>query len=108
MGKIKNKILVEEINRQLGVDIKSKNRSRYNFYGRVILYNQLRKENKRITLDAMGQLVNRHHTSVVYAVKQYEILKKYADFVHFEKELLLNIKVITNKVFCNPITYSLN
>lgn len=66
------------------------NRRRDLNYRRVILANRLRKEG--LLYADIGALMGRHHSTIVYMIKQYPILKTYPDFVELEKNYLKQIE----------------
>lgn len=98
---------IREIKDNTGIDIRIRTNKRENFYSRILFFTIVKKANPRITLSKMGGFVGLHHTTVIYSLKTYEIVKNYPDFKKIEREIraIKLYKSNNSKIFCNPTYY---
>ena len=75
------------------LDLKSKCRKRELVYTRLVLFQYLR--NQKMTMYAIGNIFNKDHSTIVYGLKQYELLDKnkkhYPDFARIKENVLIQL-----------------
>lgn len=75
------------------LDLKSKCRKRELVYTRLVLFQYLRTQ--KMTMYAIGNIFNKDHSTVVYGLKQYELLDKnkkhYPDFARIKEDILIKL-----------------
>ena len=88
---MKHEKLIELINQTLGVDIKKETRIREYVYARFIYAKIMR--DKGFSLSYIGNTINKDHSTIIHALKQFELLKKYDDF----KKMYNKVKIAVYK-----------
>ena len=82
---------VEQLINEL--DLTSKSRKRELVYTRLVLFQYLRTQ--KMTMYAIGNIFNKDHSTVVYGLKQYELLDKnkkhYPDFARIKEDVLIQL-----------------
>lgn len=75
------------------LDLTSKCRKRELVYTRLVLFQYLRTQ--KMTMYAIGNIFNKDHSTVVYGLKQYELLDKnkkhYPDFARIKEDVLIQL-----------------
>ncbi len=75
------------------LDLTSKCRKREIVYTRLVLFQYLRTQ--KMTMYAIGNIFNKDHSTVVYGLKQYELLDKnkkhYPDFARIKENVLIQL-----------------
>lgn len=75
------------------LDLTSKCRKRELVYTRLVLFQYLRTQ--KMTMYAIGNIFNKDHSTVVYGLKQYELLDKnkkhYTDFARIKDDVLTQL-----------------
>lgn len=75
------------------LDLTSKSRKRELVYTRLVLFQYLRTQ--KMTMYAIGNIFNKDHSTVVYGLKQYELLDKnkkhYPDFARIKEDVLIQL-----------------
>lgn len=64
--------LKEIVKKVTGIDIENKSRSRNSLYARMVFYVILR--DRGYTLQKIGGYLNKHHSTIIHAEKQFEAL----------------------------------
>lgn len=82
---------VKEYVKHHGLD--KPNRARQKNYNRIILANILKQEH--CTLEEIGQIMNRHHATVIHMLKNYVFLSSYSDFRQQERRIKEELKHYT-------------
>ena len=82
---------LEELINEL--DLTSKSRKREIVYTRLVLFQYLRTQ--KLTMYAIGNIFKKDHSTVVYGLKQYEMLDKnkkhYPDFARIKEDVLIQL-----------------
>jgi hypothetical protein len=82
---------LEELINEL--DLTSKSRKREIVYTRLVLFQYLRTQ--KLTMYAIGNIFKKDHSTVVYGLKQYEMLDKnkkhYPDFARIKEDVLMQL-----------------
>jgi len=82
---------LEELINEL--DLTSKCRKREIVYTRLVLFQYLRTQ--KLTMYAIGNIFKKDHSTVVYGLKQYEMLDKnkkhYPDFARIKEDVLTQL-----------------
>jgi hypothetical protein len=82
---------LEELINEL--DLTSKCRKREIVYTRLVLFQYLRTQ--KLTMYAIGNIFKKDHSTVVYGLKQYEMLDKnkkhYPDFARIKEDVLMQL-----------------
>jgi hypothetical protein len=82
---------LEELINEL--DLTSKSRKREIVYTRLVLFQYLRTQ--KLTMYAIGDIFKKDHSTVVYGLKQYEMLDKnkkhYPDFARIKEDVLMQL-----------------
>jgi hypothetical protein len=82
---------LEELINEL--DLTSKSRKREIVYTRLVLFQYLRTQ--KLTMYAIGNIFKKDHSTVVYGLKQYEVLDKnkkhYPDFARIKEDVLMQL-----------------
>jgi hypothetical protein len=82
---------LEELINEL--DLTSKSRKREIVYTRLVLFQYLRTQ--KLTMYAIGNIFKKDHSTVVYGLKQYEMLDKnkkhYPDFARIKEDVLTQL-----------------
>jgi hypothetical protein len=82
---------LEELINEL--DLTSKCRKREIVYTRLVLFQYLRTQ--KLTMYAIGDIFKKDHSTVVYGLKQYEMLDKnkkhYPDFARIKEDVLMQL-----------------
>ena len=82
---------VEQLINEL--DLTSKCRKRELVYTRLVLFQYLRTQ--KMTMYAIGNIFKKDHSTVVYGLKQYELLDKnkkhYPDFARIKEDVLIQL-----------------
>jgi hypothetical protein len=82
---------LEELINEL--DLTSKSRKREIVYTRLVLFQYLRTQ--KLTMYAIGNIFKKDHSTVVYGLKQYEMLDKnkkhYPDFARIKDDVLTKL-----------------
>jgi hypothetical protein len=82
---------LEELINEL--DLTSKSRKREIVYTRLVLFQYLRTQ--KLTMYAIGDIFKKDHSTVVYGLKQYEMLDKnkkhYPDFARIKEDVLIQL-----------------
>jgi hypothetical protein len=75
------------------LDLTSKCRKRELVYTRLVLFQYLRTQ--KMTMYAIGNIFKKDHSTVVYGLKQYELLDKnkkhYPDFARIKEDVLIQL-----------------
>lgn len=75
------------------LDLTSKSRKRELVYTRLVLFQYLRTQ--KMTMYAIGNIFKKDHSTVVYGLKQYELLDKnkkhYPDFARIKEDVLIQL-----------------
>jgi len=61
-------------------EINNSNRQRYNVYRRVIIANYINGAYPNLTLQEIGNLMNKNHATIIHYLKSYNQLLLYKDF----------------------------
>jgi hypothetical protein len=96
--KMENKELLNEVIAKYEVNTKSRKRDKV--YARFVISKYLR--NKGWSLQKIGEELNRDHSSIVYALKQFDILKNEMDFKHIYSVILRDLEE-TEFTIDNPL-----
>lgn len=70
-----HEVIIKEVGVFLGLNpivIKGNSKKREVFEARIISMYLIKNYNKNLTLEAVGKMFNRDHTSVIYSIKQLE------------------------------------
>jgi hypothetical protein len=82
---------LEELINEL--DLTSKCRKREIVYTRLVLFQYLRTQ--KLTMYAIGNIFKKDHSTVIYGLKQYEMLDKnkkhYPDFARIKEDVLMQL-----------------
>jgi hypothetical protein len=82
---------LEELINEL--DLTSKSRKREIVYTRLVLFQYLRTQ--KLTMYAIGNIFKKDHSTVIYGLKQYEMLDKnkkhYPDFARIKEDVLMQL-----------------
>jgi hypothetical protein len=82
---------LEELINEL--DLTSKSRKREIVYTRLVLFQYLRTQ--KLTMYAIGNIFKKDHSTVIYGLKQYEMLDKnkkhYPDFARIKDDVLTKL-----------------
>jgi hypothetical protein len=82
---------LEELIKEL--DLTSKSRKREIVYTRLVLFQYLRTQ--KLTMYAIGNIFKKDHSTVIYGLKQYEMLDKnkkhYPDFARIKEDVLMQL-----------------
>lgn len=82
---------LEELIKEL--DLTSKCRKREIVYTRLVLFQYLRTQ--KLTMYAIGNIFKKDHSTVIYGLKQYEMLDKnkkhYPDFARIKEDVLMQL-----------------
>jgi hypothetical protein len=95
---MENKELLNEVIAKYEVNTKSRKRDKV--YARFVISKYLR--NKGWSLQKIGEELNRDHSSIVYALKQFDILKNEMDFKHIYSVILRDLEE-TEFTIDNPL-----
>jgi len=85
---MENKELLNEVIAKYEVNTKSRKRDKV--YARFVISKYLR--NKGWSLCKIGEELNRDHSSIVYALKQFDILKNEMDFKYVYSVILRDLE----------------
>jgi hypothetical protein len=85
---MENKELLNEV--ILKYEVNTKSRKRDKVYARFVISRYLR--NKGWSLCKIGEALNRDHSNIVYALKQFDILKNEMDFKHIYSVILRDLE----------------
>ena len=80
------KILIKTTERKFDIDLKSDLRDRKSVYLRAILINTIYKKSN-YSLKKIGSYFNRNHSTIIHALKVYELNKHYEDFKSLESQI---------------------
>jgi chromosomal replication initiation ATPase DnaA len=95
------KTLIKTTEIKFDVNLRSNSRKRKDVYLRAILINTIYKKSN-YSLGKIGSYFNRHHSSIIHALKVYELNKQYDDFKALENQInKYQFKDLSN---CNPCT----
>ena len=95
-------LLIQKTNRHFGIDITQKTRVRNYVYCRYAIAKIFREHGLR--LEKIGNLINMHHTTVVYAIKEHDKLIKYDDYKTKYDAIKKNFP-IENQKYCSETTF---
>jgi hypothetical protein len=95
---MENKELLNEV--ILKYEVNTKSRKRDKVYARFVISKYLK--NKGWSLQKIGEELNRDHSSIVYGLKQFELLKKEMDFKHIYSVILRDLEE-TEFTIDNPL-----
>ena len=95
---MENKELLNEVISKYEVNTKSRKRDKV--YARFVISKYLK--NKGWSLQKIGEELNRDHSSIVYALKQFDILKNEMDFKHIYSVILRDLEE-TEFTIDNPL-----
>ncbi len=95
---MENKELLNEVIAKYEVNTKSRKRDKV--YARFVISKYLK--NKGWSLQKIGEELNRDHSSIVYALKQFDILKNEMDFKHIYSVILRDLEE-TEFTIDNPL-----
>ena len=98
MKKMENKELLNKVIAKYEVNTKSRKREKV--YARFVISKYLR--NKGWSLQKIGGVLNRDHSNVVYALKQFENLKNEIDFKYIYSVILRDLEE-TELTLENPL-----
>jgi hypothetical protein len=98
MKKMENKELLNNVIAKYEVNTKSRKREKV--YARFVISKYLR--NKGWSLQKIGGVLNRDHSNVVYALKQFENLKNEIDFKYIYSVILRDLEE-TELTLENPL-----
>jgi len=99
MREIDIKLLIKKVNLQFEVDLTSKSRKRKEVYLRAILIKIIYKRTN-YSLEKIGSFFNRDHATVIHALKLYDIVCGYSDFIELKSQITDN--TTRDWVFCAP------
>jgi chromosomal replication initiation ATPase DnaA len=85
---MENKELLNEV--ILKYEVNTKSRKRDKVYARFVISKYLR--NKGWSLCKIGEALNRDHSNIVYALKQFDNLKNEIDFKHIYSVILRDLE----------------
>jgi len=85
---MENKELLNEVIAKYEVNTKSRKRDKV--YARFVISKYLK--NKGWSLQKIGKELNRDHSSIIYALKQFDILKNEMDFKHIYSVILRDLE----------------
>lgn len=75
---MKNEKLIKLISDTLEVDLMKETRVREYVYARFV-YSKIMRD-KGFSLSYIGNTINKDHSTIIHALKQFELLKNYEDF----------------------------
>jgi len=84
----------------LKYELNTKSRKREKVYARFVVCRYLR--NKGLSLTAIGNVINRDHATVLWALKQFELLKNEIDFKYIYSVVLRDLQE-TELTIENPL-----
>jgi len=99
MSEIDIELLIKKTERQFDVDLKSKSRKRKEVYLRAILIKMIYKRTN-FSLERIGSFFNRDHATVIHALKLYDIVCGYSDFIELKSQITEH--KTRDWVFCAP------
>jgi len=91
--------LIKTTERKFDIDLKSDLRDRKSVYLRAILINTIHKKSN-YSLKKIGSYFNRNHSTIIHALKVYELNKNYEDFKALENQI--NQYKFRDLGVCNP------
>lgn len=84
----------------LKYELNTKSRKREKVYARFVICRYLRNQGRSLT--AIGKVINRDHATVLWALKQFELLKNELDFKYIYSVVLRDLQETESSIE-NPL-----
>ena len=84
----------------LKYELNTKSRKREKVYARFVICRYLRNQGR--SLNAIGKVINRDHATVLWALKQFELLKNELDFKYIYSVVLRDLQETESSIE-NPL-----
>lgn len=96
---MKLRIILEEVNRHLGIDIMSPTRRRPYVYGRNLFMRLTKDFNPHMSLSSIGNFINKDHATILHGLKQFQAIKDFKQDKEYLESYETLLILLKNKKF---------